>query len=266
MLREMLRWIRVMVVVGCLAAQMSAQAAKEAGAAELPPAAKPAETTPTAKPASAQNPLDSFTDFSAILVGSPMEIGEGTTEAHVYRSGKLFRAEGPEGHGYLITDLSTLETWAVSSGPCMHDTHPFFRASPWAASRPGSTVERNSVAKETIDGHSCQVEDVVIHSPKPAMAPLKMKMWLADDLQGFPIRIDIQRAPGRSATIRYKNVAIGPQDQSLFVHPKSCENLPNKEDMVKSTPKSGANATAPKTTAPKANAPAKKPPADTPQN
>jgi len=54
--------------------------------------------------------------------------------------GQADEMEGIEGRGYLVTDLSTLETYGMSSGTCMRDTHPYFRSSPFAASKPGATV------------------------------------------------------------------------------------------------------------------------------
>jgi hypothetical protein len=224
----MVRWIRVILVIGCLAAQTFAQSPKEQGSAA---------PTSVAAPAKTEFPLDAFTDFSALMVGSRMEMGEGTSAAHIYRSGTLMRMEGPEGHGFFITDLSTLETYGLSTGPCVHDTHPFFRASPFAASRPGSTVVRVPAGKETLDGHSCQIEDVAVTSSQPGAPPFKMRLWEAEDLQGFPIKIEFPLPGGRHSTIRYKNVVLGPQDSSLFIHPKSCEALP--EHPKATTPKAG---------------------------
>jgi hypothetical protein len=226
----MVRLTRVILLMGCLAAQLHAQAPQEQGSAGQTPAMEPGSAGQTAAVPSAktQYPLDSFTDFSAVMVGSIMEHGQGTQEAHIYRSGKLMRMEGPEGHGYFISDLSTLETYGISAGPCMHDTHPYVRASPFAAARPGSTVERVAAGKETLDGHSCQIEDITVSSPKSGVSPLKMRFWEAEDLQDFPIRIDFERAAGHKATVRYKNVVLGPQDPTLFIHPKSCGSLPQR--------------------------------------
>jgi len=207
---------------------------KENGSAEKIPATPPAKT---------QYPLDSFTDFSAVMVGSIVEMGEGTAEGHIYRSGKLMRVADPEGYAYFITDLSTLDTYALSTGPCMHDSHPYFRASPFPAARPGSSVERVAAGKDTLDGHSCQIEDITVSSPKTG-SRLKLRFWEAEDLQGFPIKIEFQRPGARSSIIRYKNVAFGPQDPTLFIYPKSCQSAPHRAG--------------PKT--PKAHA-AKKPPA-----
>jgi hypothetical protein len=123
--------------------------------AQAPPevAQKEKERDATAQAAASaakpQFPLDAFTEFSAVMVGSIMEPGEGTAEGHIYRSGKLMRMEGPEGHGYFITDLSTRETFGLSTAPCVHDSHPFIRASPFSALKPGSTVERTATGKET---------------------------------------------------------------------------------------------------------------------
>jgi hypothetical protein len=169
------------------------------------------------------------------MVGSIMEVGDGEVESHVYRSGNLMRMEGVEEHGYLITDLKTHDTYGVSAGPCMHDTHPFFRASPFAAVRPGYHVERVPVGTEMLDGHSVKIEDVTV-TPPDAGKPLKMRFWLAEDLHGFPIKIDYARADGRHSIVRYKNVFVGPQDPTLFIHPKNCGGLPQASPAKKQKP------------------------------
>jgi|HubBroStandDraft_4_1064222.scaffolds.fasta_scaffold221413_1 hypothetical protein len=178
-------------------------------------------------PGKTEYPLDSFKDFSAIMVGSIMEMGEGASEAHIYRSGELMRMEDPDGPGYLITDLTKLESYGISTGPCIHDNHPYFRASPFAAARPGSSVERVAAGKDTLDGHSCQIEDITVSSPKTG-SHVKLRFWEAEDLQGFPIKIEFRRPGARSSIIRYKNVVLGPQDRTLFIYPKSCQSAPQR--------------------------------------
>jgi len=217
----MVRLIRVILLIGGLVVRMHAQLP-----AEQVPKEAPAGKIP-APPAKTQYPLDSFTDFSAVMVGSIMEMGEGASEAHIYRSGELMRMEDPDGPGYLITDLTKLESYGISTGPCIHDSHPYFRASPFAAARPGSSVERVVAGKDTLDGHSCQIEDITVSSPKTG-SHLKMRFWEADDLQGFPIKIEFRRPGARSSIIRYKNVVLGPQDRTLFIHPKSCQSAPQR--------------------------------------
>jgi hypothetical protein len=156
-----------------------------------------------------------------------MEMGEGASEAHIYRSGELMRMEDPDGPGYLITDLTKLESYGISTGPCIHDNHPYFRASPFAAARPGSSVERVAAGEDTLDGHSCRIEDITVSSPKTG-SHLKMRFWEAEDLKGFPIKIEFRRPGARSSIIRYKNVVLGPQDRTLFIHPKSCQSAPQR--------------------------------------
>jgi hypothetical protein len=224
--------VAILLSIFCAGALFAQEPSTESAAGE-----KPAAKAVSAAAEKAQYPLDAFKDFSAIMVGSLMEAGEGTQEAHIYRAGKLMRMEGIEGHGYLITDLSTRETYGMSSGSCMRDSHPYFRSSPFAASTPGATVVRVPIGKETVDGHACQVEEVSITAPTRGASPLKMKFWEAEDLQGFPIKIEYVRPGGNDITVRYKNVVLGPQDPTLFIHPNSCISL-GKKPSSKPSPKS----------------------------
>jgi hypothetical protein len=177
-------------------------------------------------PSETTNPLDSFQDFSAVMMGSRAEPGEGTSRGHIYRSGKLLRMEEPGGRGYFITDLSTGETYGILEAGCIHDDHPYIRAIPfYMAGKADATVTRASAGKETVDGHSCQVEDIAVSSPMLAN-PQKMRFWEAEDLQGFPVKIEFALPSGHGPIIRYKNVVLSPQDPALFVHPKSCQPLP----------------------------------------
>jgi hypothetical protein len=167
-------------------------------------------------------PLDAFPNFSAVMVGSVLPRDE--REFHIYRSGKLLRMEGPGSQAFFLTDLTLLETWAVSARGCLHQPNPYFRAEPFSSARPGLTVERVASGKETVDGHSCQVEDVTISSPKMPRA-LKLRFWEAEDLQGFPVKVELQRVTGENRVIRYRNVVVGPQDPTLFIHPRHCDSF-----------------------------------------
>jgi hypothetical protein len=190
-----------------------------------PQVASRAATVPSAvSPSAMSYPLDAFTEFSAVMVGSRVEPGEGTAEGHIYRSGKIMRMEDPGRLGYYITNLSTGETYGMSEAGCMHDGHPFIRVFPFSAAKPGATVTRAAAGKETVNGHSCQIEDVTVSSPTFAN-PLKMRFWEAEDLQGFPIKIEFLLNGGRDPIIRYESVVLRPPDPTLFIHPGSCEQL-----------------------------------------
>jgi len=198
--------------------------------------------------ANTQFPLDAFPEFSAIMVGSMMTGDD--HESHIYRSGKLLRNEGPQGHNFIITDLTTGETFGVSAPGCIHDSHPYLLSVPFAFSGPGVTAERTAAGEETVDGHSCKIENVTVHSPK-FKNPMKLRLWEAEDLQGFPVKVAFLRGTAHNPEIHYKNVVLGPQDPTLFIYPKSCE-----KSLGYNTKLPGA--------APKAKKPAAAPPA--PQN
>jgi hypothetical protein len=254
------RWTRVVFLVVVLISQMHAQSVPEPASpdqtktvAQDPVKEDPADsskkieaapdsTSETAAPSTEKSdfPLDAFTEFSAIMVGSIMEHGEGESEGFIYRSGNMLRMEGPEGRGYYLTNLNSHETYGISAGPCMHDVHPYYRASPFAASTPGAKIERSAAGKETVNGHSCQIEDVKVTSAKPGSQPLKMRIWEADDLKGFPIKIEVDRAGTTKSIIQYKNVVLARQDPTLFIHPNSCQSLPQKPGTAKHRTRSTA--------------------------
>jgi len=241
----MVRLLDAVLIACCLTAQLSAQASKEQASKEQEAPAQPS----AAPSAQTSFPMDAFPEFSAVMVGSVRTGDE--RESYIYRSGKLVRAPGPEGLGYFITDLTTLETYAISSTGCMHDRNPYFRSAPLSSMRPDYTVERAVSGQETMDGHACKVEDVTLSSPK-LPTPIKLRFWEAEDLQGFPVKVEFRRANVHNPVIHYKNVVLGPQDPTLFLHPNSCEWSP-----------AGAGTIKPKPT-PKAKKPAAAAPAGTP--
>ena len=55
--------------------------------------------------AQAQNPFDTFKQFSATIVMSPMPAGREGGGVKVYRSGDKMRTSMPGGAGYMIMDL-----------------------------------------------------------------------------------------------------------------------------------------------------------------
>jgi len=228
----MFRCLRVLVVLGCLmlltvglAAQANAQESKEGGTAAAAAPENKSSQPSASSSEKADFPFDNFKEFSAITVGTRMDLGEGTGEAYIYRSGNQMRIEGPEGRGYFLTNLDTMETYGISASPCVYSKHAYFRTTPFPANKPGTKIERIPVGKETVDGHPSQVEDIAITPSQRGVTPMKLRVWLAEDLQGFPVQVKFLYPNGKYATVRYKNVVLGPQDPTLFVHPKSCEPL-----------------------------------------
>jgi hypothetical protein len=239
----MVRLLGAVLITCCLTAQLSAQASKEQASKEQEP---PAQTA-AAPSAPTQFPMDAFPEFSAVMVGSARTGDD--RESYIYRSGNLVRTSGPEGFGYFITDLTTFETFAVSTTGCLHDRNPYFRTAPLSSKRPGQTVQRAASGQETVDGHSCKIEDVTLSSPK-LPAPIKLRFWEAEDLHGFPIKVEFLRAKEHNSVIQYKNVVLGTQDPTLFLHPNSCQSLGAGPGVGTIKPKSAPGAKKPAAGAP----------------
>jgi len=215
----MIRWFAVIFLTGCMLAQAPAPPAQPENAKPQTSAAGQAPVSDSGGAAVESGfPFDKFPEFSAIMVGSVV-VGD-TQEAHIYRSGKILRMQNTNGIGYYLTDLENFEAFGLSLTGCMHDTRPYMRAFPFTASRKDRKVEVVAAGKETVDGHECRIEDVTISSGG-LVNPMQLRFWEAEDLQGFPIKVTLLKGP--PAVIRYKNVVIGPQDPSLFIHPNSCK-------------------------------------------
>ncbi len=168
-------------------------------------------------------PLDSLTEFSAIMVGGLLG---NIDELHIYRSGKLMRTEMLDGN-YMVTNLETRTTFAVLPKQCGQDPRPSVNTFPFSLVTAEHKVERNLLGTEVMEGHTCQVEEVTL-TPKQGQ-PIKLKFWEASDLSGFPIKLEVYHAVGPPTTITYKEVKIGPPDPALFKIPASCSESATKK-------------------------------------
>ena len=244
----MVRWTAFICWLGCCGALLHAQAPKEPAAASAQSApeksqakqsvaagpAQPSKASPAAKgassAASAQYPLDAFKNFSAVMIGS---MNGDEEESHVYRLGRLIRTE--VGGSYAVTDLTKGDTYGVSPHGCLHDSHPAYRTFPVYVGGPGYKVERVPSGKETVDGHSCVIEDVAVTSTDRPR-PLKMRFWEAEDLQGFPIKVQVISSFGHDKIIRYKDVVLAPPDAALFKHSVHCDTIGGKNLLTTPAP------------------------------
>jgi hypothetical protein len=244
----MVRWTTLICFLGCFGALLLAQAPKEPAASEqaapekgqakqsaAAAPAQPSKESPApggaTSSANAQYPLDAIKNFSAVMIGS---IAGDEAESHIYRLGHLIRTE--VGGSYAVTDLTKGDTYGISPKGCLHDTHPAYRVFPFDVSGSDRKVERAPSGKETVDGHSCVIEDVTVTSTGPRGHSLKMRFWEAEDLQGFPIKVQIISTFGHDKIIRYKDVVLAPPDAALFKHPVHCETLAPKNLPTPPTP------------------------------
>jgi hypothetical protein len=197
---------------------------------------------------SSGNPFDRFEHFSATLSGG---LGR-DHDRKIFRSGKLMRLDFAD--HYRVTDMEEPATWGVFQDRCakfpMPDagTWPFFGLREYQAER---SVNPATPEKETVDGHVCRVEQLTLVRKKPAPSTIKMKVWEADDLQGFPIKIEVNNIQtGRQYSITYTNVSLEPPDAKLFDHPTKCDSIskPKPKEAASSTRKRTKAVAKPSTT------------------
>jgi hypothetical protein len=263
-IRWSVRWTALIFCLGCFGALLLAQApkdpaagdqaateksqAKDSAAAPALPSKESPASSGAASSANVPYPLDAIKNFSAIMIGS---IAGDDEETHIYRLGRLVRTE--IGGSYAVTDLTKGDTYGISPKGCLHDNHSAYRVFPFDVGGHGRTVVRVPSGKETVDGHSCAVEEVTVTATAPRAHTLKMRFWEAEDLQGFPIKVQVISSFGHDKFIRYKDVVLAPPDAALFKHSLHCDTI---------APKNLPTIPAP---APKKAAPAT-PPAGSPQN
>jgi len=168
---------------------------------------------------SAENPFVAYPQFSATLNGG---FGRDTNRK-IYRSGKLMRFDFAD--HYRISDLDTKSSWLMYPKQC--SKYPMLDPGVFPFSRK-FRVEQSSMSesKETVDGHVCKIEDVVlISSEDPAQMTFKMKLYRAEDLSGFPLRIDVENPMNHAKfTINYSSVSLEPPDAKLFERPAKCNS------------------------------------------
>lgn len=172
----------------------------------------------------ADNPFETFKQFSATIVmtGAAMQ-GHQAGNMKIYRSADKMRTDMPGGTGYMIMDLTQHTNYMVmGSGMCMQMNTPPQQPNPFAQAQ-NATVERTPAGTDTVDGHPCKVENVTV-TPQNGQ-PTKMKMWEAEDLKGFPIKIETQSSKG-PVTIEYKDISLTEPAASLFTHPDNCRQMP----------------------------------------
>jgi hypothetical protein len=127
-------------------------------------------------------------------------------------------------------------------------TWPFFGLQAYQAER---SLNPATPEQETVDGHACRVEHLTFVKPKTAQSIIKMKVWEADDLQGFPIKIEVNNIQtGRQYSITYTNVSLEPPDAKLFDHPTKCDSIskPKPKEAASSTRKRTKAVAKPSTT------------------
>jgi Domain of unknown function (DUF4412) len=99
------------------------------------------------------------------------------------------------------------------------------------AEKPDSAfkIETTELGKETLDGHPCVKNKVVITDDQGKAH--ESTVWNASDLKKFPIKIETTE-DGRITTMLFKNVKTSKPDAALFEPPKSFKKYENPQTMM----------------------------------
>ena len=172
--------------------------------------------------AQAQNPFE-IKQFSATVVmsGMPAKRGMGQGDMKIYRSGDKMRTTMGS-MGYMVMDLAQHTNYMVmGTGMCMQ-MNASGQQNPFAQVQ-GAAIDRSPVGTDTVDGHACKVENITV-TPRDGK-PSKMKVWEAEDLKGFPVKVEIPSNSG-TITLQYKDISLDEPPASLFTHPDNCQQMP----------------------------------------
>jgi hypothetical protein len=173
--------------------------------------------------AQAQSPFE-IKQFSATLVMSGMpDAAQGHGDMKIYRSGDKMRTTMPGGAGYVVIDLAQHTNYMVMGGGMCMQMSGSGQHNPFSDAE-GATIDRSAAGNETVDGHACKIENVTV-TPHEG-TPVKMKVWEAEDLKNFPVKIEMQSSKG-PITMQYKDVSLAEPDASLFTHPENCQQMPS---------------------------------------
>ena len=171
-------------------------------------------------------------DFSATQITQTPTTSPQMPPWKIYRSGANFRTENSPGQSTLYLPGNKM-VYNTSAHPpnCMaipmnkaHIVHSPLQQDP------GIKMEKKPVGTEVFEGHSCTVEDVVLSSPDGH--ELHVKVWEANDLKGFPVKIEALGAP----TYIFRDVVLDTPDPALFQPPARCLPPEDIKPKIISTP------------------------------
>jgi hypothetical protein len=102
--------------------------------------------------------------------------------------------------------------------PSMHAYAEMSTEQAQAAAQPNENmkIDKTSLGKESIDGHDCEKNKVVMTNDKGEHH--EATVWNASDLKDFPLQMQIAEN-GSTVTIRFREVKLEKPDASLFDAP-----------------------------------------------
>ena len=167
-----------------------------------------------------QNAL-SFPDFSATQV---FESRKANMEMKVHVSGSSVHVERSKALSTLYVPTQSkvynLTTYPDNSHQCvvMKPEQAKMLPSPLELLQ-GSDLKRTKLGTETVEGHLCTVENVVVK--RHDGSTIESKVWEAQDLGGIPVRIESHIGDITLSAI-YRDIVVGTPDSNLFTAPQKC--------------------------------------------
>ncbi len=169
---------------------------------------------------SAQNAW-TFPDFSATQV---FQSRKADVTMKVYRSGSSVLVERSAALSTLYVPASSsvynFTTYPDHSHQCvsMKPEQAKMIPSPLELIQ-GKILKRTLVGSETVDGHDCSIEDVVVEQADGTK--IESKVWEAQDLKNVPVKIESYIG---EVTLRalYRDIVLSDRDKALFEIPDRC--------------------------------------------
>lgn len=93
----------------------------------------------------------------------------------------------------------------------------------------GAKIKRTSVGVENLDGHPCNIENVVVN--RVDGRTIVSRVWEAQDLRGIPIRIDSHIGDITLSAV-YRDISLDSPDRGLFTIPETCTPLESMGQVV----------------------------------
>ena len=128
---------------------------------------------------------------------------------------------------YLI--YPGLESYVATSSAAKDGTNDTFK------------LEVKEVGKETVDGHPCVQNDVIVTDGKGATN--EFTVWNATDLKSFPVKLEMSER-GTVVTMVFKDVKLAKPEAKLFEVPAGLKRYTNmmtmrQEEMMKKMSEGG---------------------------
>jgi hypothetical protein len=190
-----------------------------------------AVTSPTLLRAQSNAAPWNFPDFTATQI---IKMKNFDVPNKVYRSGSSVYLVETAASSFLfmpsISKVYNFTTYPDNSHQCvvMRTDQAKMMPSPLDLLN-GPKVERTPAGSEVVEGHPTKVENVVVTRPDGKV--IHSKVWLADDLNGIPVKIESQFPP-LNITAFYRDIVRGAPDPSLFTIPAKCTPLEKMGQVV----------------------------------